>query len=65
MKGGGHAVPGDVVFILYDIYGRAVKQQPVINNETIINRGNLANGIYLYKLIDQNETVGTGKLIIE
>ncbi len=65
LNGGAHAVAGDVVFTLYDIYCRLVKEQKITSNETIINRNGLTNGIYIYKIGNGNQTLATGKLIIE
>ena len=52
-------------------YGQEVKTIPIINQNEIpikigINRDNLAEGIYFYKIIsDKGECVSMGKMIIE
>jgi len=72
LNGGGHAVPGDVVFILYDIYGRTVKEQSIVSNQATIERGTLEAGVYFYRLSlspspagEGRAEVGTGKIIIK
>jgi hypothetical protein len=44
-----------------------MKTIPIINQKEItINRDNLAEGMYFYKIINQNkETVAVGKMVIE
>ncbi|HWY33535.1 MAG TPA: T9SS type A sorting domain-containing protein, partial [Nitrosopumilaceae archaeon] len=53
-------------FEIYDITGREVELQNLIPNkkEYIIERGNMKEGIYFYKLINSHEIIGKGKLII-
>ena len=56
---------GEVQII--NLLGQDVKTIPIINqNEITINRDNLAEGMYFYKIINQNkETVAVGKMVIE
>jgi hypothetical protein len=54
----------NTMIIIYDALGKEVKQLKVDANEIIINRDGLENGIYFYKLINSNQIVATGKLII-
>lgn len=49
---------------IYDVLGKEVKQIPVNSSEIAINRDELENGIYFYRLINSNEIIATGKLII-
>ena len=52
-------------FKIYDVAGREVYTQPIINQESaIINVSNLSNGIYFYQLINNTETY-RGKFVIE
>jgi hypothetical protein len=52
-------------FKIYDVTGREVYSQPIINQEsTIINVSNLSNGIYFYQLINKEETY-RGKFVKE
>ncbi len=61
VKGGG----GDLVFTLYDLCGRIVKEQTIIENQTTIERRTLKAGIYFYKLMGTNQTVATGKMVVQ
>ena len=54
-------------FILYDVFGRAVK---TLNFEHgahnfKLERGNLGSGIYFYKVSGDGNVLGTGKVIVE
>jgi hypothetical protein len=51
---------------IYNLLGQEVKTFPIINQkEIIINRDNLAAGMYFYKIIGRNrETIATGKMVI-
>ena len=51
---------------IIDIYGREIKTLSGINSsETKIERGNLASGIYFYKLFNSNAVLGSGKIVVE
>lgn len=50
---------------IYDVLGREVKHILVNTSEIIINRDELENGIYFYKLMNSQEVIVTGKIIIE
>lgn len=52
-------------FKMYDAFGREVMQFPITDNQLLITRGNLAGGVYFYKLSDANGTGAAGKLVIE
>jgi hypothetical protein len=56
---------GEVQII--NLLGQEVKTIPIINqNEITINRDNLADGMYFYKIIgDKGESVAVGKMVIE
>ncbi|NTW32940.1 MAG: T9SS type A sorting domain-containing protein [Bacteroidetes bacterium] len=55
----------DATMILYNSIGKQVKQIKNISGQTItLNRDNLANGIYFIRLIQDNKTFITDKLII-
>ena len=56
---------GDVVFIMYDLLGRPVKEQTIVNNQTTIERGTLKAGIYFYRVMEGEEMIGAGKIIIQ
>jgi hypothetical protein len=50
---------------IFDLSGREVLKSEIKNEKTEIQKGNLANGMYFYKVSNENNIVGTGKLIIE
>lgn len=51
---------------IYNIFGKEVKNVLDIKGlEIIVDRKGLPDGIYFYKLMDKNQTIGIGKLIIE
>lgn len=52
-------------FKMYDVYGREVLKLPITDNRLPITRGNLAGGVYFYKVSDANGTEATGKIVIE
>ncbi|MGZ4033728.1 MAG: PKD domain-containing protein [Bacteroidia bacterium] len=53
-------------FELTDVLGKKVRSLSGINRKEFqISREGLQNGIYFYKIIDAESTVGIGKLIIE
>lgn len=50
---------------IYNVLGQEVKSIYMGNKiNTILTRNNLANGMYFYKLVNNNQTVATGKFII-
>lgn len=55
----------NAVLSVYDIEGRLVSSiNNITKNDIIINRGNLKNGLYFYKLTDNGNIIGNGKFII-
>lgn len=54
-------------FIMCNLLGSEVQRQQFTTTEKeyVIGRGNLSEGMYLYKLTGNNEIIGTGKLIIQ
>lgn len=50
---------------IYDVLGREVMELRMQNSECRIERGNLANGIYFYKIISGKEPIANGKLVIQ
>ncbi|MEO6902517.1 MAG: family 16 glycosylhydrolase [Bacteroidia bacterium] len=55
----------DAILKMYDVCGREVKMVSINSNETIIHRDALQNGIYFYNIINNNENIGVGKMIIQ
>ena len=53
-------------FFMYDLAGKAINVKSTVSGQqVIVDRGDLANGIYFYKLVQVNKTIGSGKLIVE
>ncbi len=66
---------GNVAIIIYDMVGREVKNIPLLPNAQsnttqsgmsfTIDRNDLSNGMYFYKLTNKNELIGSGKFTIQ
>ena len=51
---------------VYDVIGHEIKEvKSIFGKQITVNRNNLADGIYFYKLIQDNKIIATGKLIVE
>ena len=51
---------------MFDLTGKEVKvKNTLVGQQILIERGNLPNGIYFYKLLQNDKAIGTGKLIVE
>ncbi|MFA6923363.1 MAG: sugar-binding protein [Bacteroidales bacterium] len=50
---------------IYDVCGKEVKSVSISSNETTINRGELQNGIYFYSVINNNEKITNGKIVVQ
>ena len=56
----------DAVLLLMNINGQLIKTIPAVNNNTFdIYRDDLVNGMYLFKIMENNNEVSTGKLIAQ
>lgn len=56
----------NVNFILLDSYGKEVKTiYNIQDSELKINRENLSNGFYIFKITQNDKMISTGKLIIQ
>lgn len=55
----------NAVLKIYDVCGKEVRSVSVKNSETILSRDELRGGIYFYKVINDHESIGNGKLIFE
>lgn len=54
------------IFIIYDVTGRIVKTENISSAGTsVINRGDLLNGIYFYKIFSDKTILVAGKIIAE
>ena len=56
---------GSAVFILYDMYGRSVKNLSITSPNFKLNKENLPSGIYFYKVKSDKGQIATGKIVIE
>lgn len=54
-----------VSFFLYDIFGKRVKLIETEENLMEIHRNGLRNGLYFYRVLSENKTIGIGKIVIE
>ncbi|MDD5571252.1 MAG: PKD domain-containing protein [Bacteroidales bacterium] len=55
----------NAVMKIYDVCGKEVKNISLISKETNVDKGELQNGMYFYRLINNNEIIGNGKLIVQ
>ncbi len=55
----------DALFVIYDISGRAVKQQSVAGNQWNIQREDLPDGLYFFTLWSRGTPLATGKLMVD
>jgi hypothetical protein len=62
-----HASPGfkNLKLELYDVFGRKVKSLEPRASAFQLDRGNLASGVYLYRVYWQDHMIGTGKIVAE
>jgi hypothetical protein len=54
-------------FLLFNMLGQAVKSTVIstVNENSLINIEELSNGIYFYFVKQQNNTLSSGKIILE
>lgn len=50
---------------IYDLCGKEVKTVAVTNHETMIDRGELPDGIYFYSIVNNNIKTSYGKLVVQ
>lgn len=48
---------------IYDVFGREIMKSTITKEVTTLDTSNLSSGIYLYKVINDNKTIQSGKLI--
>jgi len=55
---------GEAGFLLtiYDLLGKEVKKTKIFTHQSSIERSKLTNGIYLYKIADDNGVIETGRI---
>lgn len=53
-------------FFIYDLTGKEIQVKSSVSNQQIsIERGNLSNGVYFYKVFQNNKNIAAGKLMVE
>ncbi len=50
-------------FILYDVFGRQILNQNIVEAQTAIHIKTLSGGMYLYRILNNEKTIASGKLI--
>ena len=55
----------DLIFVMYDVTGKEVTRETITNSRLLIERGNLSDGIYFYRLTLGGNAIASGKLIAE
>jgi len=51
---------------IYSLDGKEINQvENISGNQIYINRNNLSNGVYLYRLVNNGQVISTGKIIVE
>lgn len=50
---------------IYDINGKDIKNVPLNNHQTVVERGELKSGMYFYRVTNNNEIIGNGKLVVK
>jgi hypothetical protein len=48
---------------LFDLFGRNLMNGKIMDEETTLNISSLANGIYLLKVVEGNQIMGTAKIV--
>ncbi|MBL7787020.1 MAG: choice-of-anchor B family protein [Chitinophagales bacterium] len=55
---------GEAVLYVYDLQGKEVHRQKVTQTTILLQRQQLASGMYLFSVQQQQHTIATGKLIV-
>src|SRR5690606_2210711 len=50
--------------IIYDVSGRILKNETIVNNDYSINNAEFKSGIYLYQLFSKEKMVKTDKFLV-
>lgn len=57
---------GEISFLLYDINGREVRKMERFDvAQTVLERGDLRSGMYVYKFLGDNQLLASGKIILQ
>ena len=52
-------------FVLYDLLGKEVLKRKLEKQETLINRENLQNGMYIYQIKNNDAIIASGKISVD
>jgi Secretion system C-terminal sorting domain len=52
-------------FKIYNVFGKLLKQYSILDMQTTINRDNLSNGLYFYRVTNKRGQTECGKFIVE
>lgn len=55
----------EAILKIYDLVGQEVRTVLIHDNEVLVDRGALLNGIYFYSVFNKNEKIAGGKLIVQ
>lgn len=55
----------ELLFVLFDVNGKEVKKEMVYTSVIFIDRENLPDGIYFYRLFSNEKSIASGKIIAQ
>ncbi len=55
----------DAEIKIYNVAGSEVKKINIVNRETVLEKDNLPDGIYFYRILGKNEIIAKGKIVIQ
>jgi len=50
---------------IYNVFGREVYRTEFFSSSVLINRNNFSEGIYFYRVSENNMTIASGKVVVE
>jgi len=56
---------GNGVIQLFDMSGKKIRDSRFSGNRTVIEKGDLSPGIYLYEVTFENRSIATGRIVIQ
>ncbi|MCH8904140.1 MAG: SBBP repeat-containing protein [Bacteroidetes bacterium] len=54
----------NIEFVLYDLVGTEIRRIQINQRKVVLDREDLSNGVYIYKVVNQQGSIGNGKLVI-
>ncbi len=57
--------PGRIVFVVHDATGREVARKPILNGRASVTTAFLAPGLYAYRVVGGDETLYSGRFLVE